>query len=127
MLSSSGDMISSTGSTSSGIIPQLFFQFQGVFSFYFLRTWMSELLIAKRMIASVLYINTVPSISNATVNLTISAGGTNISTIFDSSLGVVSIVDLPPNQITSLTIYILATAPTLFCMESFIITIPENS
>jgi len=106
MLSSSDDMISITGPTStSGIIPQLFFQFQ----------------------ASILYINTVPSISNATVNLTLSAGGVNISTVFDSSLGDVSIVNLPPNQITSLTIYISAVAQTVFCMEALIITIPQNA
>lgn len=80
-----------------------------------------------RTVASILYLTTVSS-SNASVNLTLSAGGENISTVFNSSLGLVSIVDLPPNETTHLTVtYIPGTGPTLFSLESIIITVPNNS
>lgn len=78
------------------------------------------------MIASRLTINTLSS-SNASVNLTISANGINISTVYNSSLGDVAIVGLPQNQTTFLTAtYISSTGPTLFGLDSLVITVPED-
>ena len=81
------------------------------------------------MIASHLSINALPS-SNASVNISISAGGRHVSNVFKSSEsnGAVSIVGLMQNQTTLLTItYIPSTEPTLFGLESFEITVPKNA
>jgi len=106
-LASSNNSVSTTGSTSSSgnILPQLFFEFQ----------------------ASHLSINALPS-SNASVNISISADGRHISNVFKSSDGAVSIVGLLQNETTFLTMtYIPSTEPTLFGLESFVITVPQNA
>ena len=78
------------------------------------------------MIASRLTINPLSS-SNASVNLTVSAGGVHISTIYNSSVGGVSIVDLLQNLTTILTAtYVPTEGPTVFGLDSLVITVPEN-
>lgn len=79
------------------------------------------------MIASRLIMNALPS-SNASVNISLSSGGTEVSSVFDSSLQTLSVVNLPQNLTTLLTVtYILSEQPTLFGLASFIITVPENA
>lgn len=79
------------------------------------------------MIASRLSMVALPS-SVASVNITLSGGGIQISKVFKSSLGSLSVVDLPQNQTTLLTItYIPSEAPALFGVQSFNITVPENA
>lgn len=82
---------------------------------------------SSRMIASRLIMNALPS-SNASVNISLSSGGTEVSSVFDSSLQTLSVVNLPQNLTTLLTVtYILSEQPTLFGLASFIITVPENA
>ncbi|PPQ86539.1 hypothetical protein CVT25_007197 [Psilocybe cyanescens] len=109
-LSNSTDPASTTVSTfgpasvSSNIIPQLFFQFS----------------------AFALGITTLPS-SNATVNVTISANGIVVSSLFNSSLGSLTVVNLPDNNVSLFTInFIPSSTPTRFDLESLIITIPAD-
>lgn len=80
-----------------------------------------------RMIASSVSITALSS-SNASMNLTISTGGVQISTVFKSSIGAVSIVDLTQNQTTLLTAtYIPTTGPSIFALESLTISVPQNT
>ncbi|KAF8159292.1 hypothetical protein B0H34DRAFT_654947 [Crassisporium funariophilum] len=99
-------VISSRGPStgSANIIPQLFFEFR----------------------ASTLYLTTLPS-SNATANITISSNGVVVSSLFNSALGFVTIVDLPESQPVLLTItYIPGDTPTQFALESLVITVPAD-
>lgn len=107
-LSSSKDSIFTTGPTaaSGSFLPQLFADFREV---------------------SRLTMNAIPS-SNATVNITLSGGGIQISNLFDSSLGTVTVVNLPQDQTTHLTVtFVPSAGPTVFGLESFVITVPQNA
>jgi hypothetical protein len=71
--------------------------------------------------------HTLPT-SNATVNITLSSGGVQVWSLFDSSIGTVSVVNLSQDQPTLLTVtYIQSETPALFGLESFTITVPENA
>jgi len=125
--SSARQTISSTGpsSASGNIIPQMFFKFQGI-SKRLCKPLEFLLLCHHAQLASSLFLTTARS-SNASVNLTLSAGGIDIWDIFNSSLRSVSIVNLPQNQTTLLTItYIPAADSTLFGLQSLMITIPAD-
>lgn len=107
---------------------------QGTFHLrYFLHfevcnSWSPYLLsYSSRMIdTSKLVMSTIPS-SNATVNVTISSGGIQIWSLFDSSLGSVTIVNLPSNLTVLVAVtYMPADDPALFGLQSFTVTAPEN-
>jgi len=101
----SDNSISTTGPNSSSKVLQMFLQVQ----------------------ASRITMTTLPT-SVASVNITLSGGGLQISRVFKSSLGSLSVVNLPQNQTTHLVItYISSEAPALFAVESFYITVPENA
>ena len=106
---------------------------QGTFHLrYFLlhevcNSWTPYLLsFSSRMIdTSRLVMTAIPS-SNATVNVTISSGGIQIWSLFDSSLGTVTIVNLPSNLVLVAVTYMPSDDPALFGLQSFIVTAPAN-
>ncbi|KAF8972719.1 hypothetical protein BDZ97DRAFT_1605360, partial [Flammula alnicola] len=105
-LSNSSDAGSATVSVSgpslasANIIPQLFFQFR----------------------AFDLFLTTLPS-SNATVNITVSSNGTAVSTLFNSTFGSVTVINLPGDVVSLFTItFVSSTTPTRFDLQSIIIT-----
>ncbi|KAF8806806.1 hypothetical protein BYT27DRAFT_7190483 [Phlegmacium glaucopus] len=103
---SSLQTISTTGPSpaSGNIIPQMFFEFQ----------------------ASSFFLTTLPS-SNASVNITVSAGGVDVWAIFDSSLGSVSVVNLPQNETALVSITYMPTVnATQFDLRSLVLTVPAN-
>ena len=80
-----------------------------------------------RMIGSEISLIAIPS-SNAVVNITISSSGIEIWNLFNSSLGSVTIIDLPLNQTTLVTItYITSAEPAQFGLQTFVITVPVNA
>uniref|UniRef100_A0A8H7XUJ2 Mid2 domain-containing protein n=2 Tax=Psilocybe cubensis TaxID=181762 RepID=A0A8H7XUJ2_PSICU len=92
-------------SVSSNIIPQLFFQFS----------------------AFSLGITTLPS-SNATVNVTMSSNGIVVSSLFNSSLGSLAVINLPDNSISQFTInFIPSSTPTRFDLQSLVIAVPADA
>ncbi|KIM39657.1 hypothetical protein M413DRAFT_447121 [Hebeloma cylindrosporum] len=92
-------------SSSSNLIPQMFFQFQ----------------------AFSIFLTTLPS-SNATINVTISANGVVVSSDFHSSLGALSIINLPGNMTSLLTLtFIKSSSPTQFDLDSLTITTLSNA
>ncbi|KAF4611122.1 hypothetical protein D9613_007176 [Agrocybe pediades] len=92
-------------STSNNIIPQFFFSFR----------------------AFELHLTTSPS-SNATVNVTVSSNGIVVSSVFNSSVGSVSIVNLPENDTSVMTInYISSSIPTRLDLEALEITVLANA
>ncbi|CAA7265166.1 unnamed protein product [Cyclocybe aegerita] len=98
--------VSTTGpsSASGNIIPQIFFPFR----------------------ASGLFLTTLPT-SNATVNITISASGTAVSTIFESGTGSATIVNLPESEVALLTItFIPSGSPTILELEFLQINVLAN-
>ncbi len=99
-LSADGASITTTGSSpnSSNIVPQLFFQFQGR---YYASAYKFRILTS--FPATDLFLTTLPS-SNATVNLTVSSNGTSVSRLFNSTLGMASIIQLPENAVSQLAI-----------------------
>ncbi|KAF9528905.1 hypothetical protein CPB83DRAFT_853404 [Crepidotus variabilis] len=87
------------------IIPQMFFQFQA-----------SKL----HMAAS--------SASNATINITLSSNGISLTSTFNSSMGSASIINLPQNRITLLTLSLNPSpVSTIFELTSISITIPSDA
>ncbi|KJA28216.1 hypothetical protein HYPSUDRAFT_809084 [Hypholoma sublateritium FD-334 SS-4] len=105
-LSADEASVATTGPSpnSSNIVPQLFFQFQ----------------------ATDLFLTTLPS-SNATVNLTASSNGTSVSTLFNTTLGMAAIVNLPENVVSQLTItFIPSNVSTQFVLQGIAITTPQN-
>ncbi|KIK05732.1 hypothetical protein K443DRAFT_3723 [Laccaria amethystina LaAM-08-1] len=90
---------------SQSLVPQLFFQFR----------------------ASALYIFTSP-LSNATVNVTVSANGVAISNLFNSTIGSASVVSLPQDSTTTFSAtFIPALSPTVFGVQALLITVPANA
>ncbi|KAF8909257.1 hypothetical protein CPB84DRAFT_1743849 [Gymnopilus junonius] len=89
-------------SASANIIPQMFFTFRA------------------------LPYNT--SSSNATMNVTVSANGTAVSAIFNSSLESIRAVNLPGSEATFLSITFLpSSTPTRFDLQSVTITVAANA
>ena len=79
------------------------------------------------VLASALYILTSP-LSNATVNITVSANGVAISNLFDSTIGSASVVSLPQNSTTTFSAtFVPALSPTLFGVQALLITVPANA
>ncbi|PPQ99243.1 hypothetical protein CVT26_014099 [Gymnopilus dilepis] len=90
---------------SANIIPQMFFTFR----------------------AFQLSLATLPS-SNATMNVTVSANGTVVWAIFNSSLESIRAVNLPENEATFLSITFLSSStPTRFDLASLTIMVPANA
>ena len=129
-----GDSVFTSGPdpASQSIIPQLFFQFRGQkstleahFSTFF--CWPPMLSYECNVLASALYILTSP-LSNATVNITVSANGVAISNLFNSTIGSASVVSLPQNSTTTLSAtFVPALSPTLFGVQALLITVPANA
>jgi hypothetical protein len=79
------------------------------------------------VLASALYIFTSP-LSNATVNVTVSANGVAISNLFNSTIGSASVVSLPQDSTTTFSAtFIPALSPTLFGVQALLITVPANA
>jgi hypothetical protein len=65
--------------------------------------------------------------SNATVNVTISGGGVQIWSLFDSKLGTVTIVNLPPNLTIEVTVtFMPSEEPSNFGLQSITVSVPVN-
>lgn len=122
-LSADGASITTTGSSpnSSNIVPQLFFQFQGR---YYASAYKFRILTS--FPATDLFLTTLPS-SNATVNLTVSSNGTSVSRLFNSTLGMASIIQLPENAVSQLAItFVPSNVSTQFVLQEIAITTPQN-
>jgi len=73
-----------------------------------------------------MFLTTLPS-SNATINVTISANGVVVSSDFQSSLGALSIINLPGGNTSLLTLtFIESSSPTQFDLDSLTITTLSN-
>ncbi|KAJ3807948.1 hypothetical protein F5876DRAFT_47061 [Lentinula aff. lateritia] len=108
VLSSGGGTIVSTegaGPLGANIIPQMFLQFR----------------------ASALFLSTSPS-SNASFEIAVSAGNTSVSVLANSSIGVAAILNLPENEITTLSLtFILGQLPAHLDIGTITITVTDNS
>ena len=77
-------------------------------------------------IAFDMFLTTLPS-SNATINVTISANGVVVTSDFQSSLGALSIINLPGGNTSLLTLtFIESSSPTQFDLDSLTITTLSN-
>ncbi|KAJ7575783.1 hypothetical protein C8J56DRAFT_801103 [Mycena floridula] len=84
------------------ILPQMFFSFR----------------------ASTIFVQT-SSLSNATVNLTIFAGNVAITAIINSSLGHFTVVQLPEDEVATLSLTFIAGAPSRLDIGNIIITVSD--
>ncbi|KAJ7575767.1 hypothetical protein C8J56DRAFT_801155 [Mycena floridula] len=84
------------------ILPQMFFSFR----------------------ASTIFVQT-SSLSNAIVNLTIFAGNVAITAVINSSLGNFTVVQLPEDEVTTLSLTFIAGAPSRLDIGNIIITVPD--
>ncbi|KAJ7576234.1 hypothetical protein C8J56DRAFT_800380 [Mycena floridula] len=84
------------------ILPQMFFSFR----------------------ASTIFVQT-SSLSNATVNLTIFAGNVAITAIINSSLRNFTVVQLPEDEVTTLSLTFIAGAPSRLDIGNIIITVSD--
>lgn len=90
--------------------------------------WSPNLLsFSSRMLASRLSINFLPT-SNASVNLTISSGGVQVTRLYNSSLGVIYVDNLSQDQNTLLVMtFSPSDGPTRLDLGSLTLTVPENA
>ncbi|KAJ7582201.1 hypothetical protein C8J56DRAFT_245022 [Mycena floridula] len=84
------------------IIPQMFFSFK----------------------ASTIFVQT-SSLSNATVNLTVFAGNVAVTAVIDSSLRNFTVVQLPEDEVTTLSLTFIAGAPSRLDIGDIIITVSD--
>ncbi|KAJ7576190.1 hypothetical protein C8J56DRAFT_723699, partial [Mycena floridula] len=80
------------------ILPQMFFSFR----------------------ASTIFVQT-SSLSNATVNLTIFAGNVGVTAVINSSLGNFTVVQLPEDEVATLSLTFIAGAPSCLDIGNIII------
>ncbi|RXW24845.1 hypothetical protein EST38_g1000 [Candolleomyces aberdarensis] len=65
--------------------------------------------------------------SAATINVTVSARNITIMNTIQASLGIATVVNLPEEDVTTLTITVLPSNPVPFKLFSLIITTPLNA